>query len=195
MKFFSLIIFVIFLSGCATPFDRTNIQPGQRVFGPGVSVIVPTEKPWFAVDYGTSNHIRLSQINFDDSYSLRVAVNRGPLTGMFKSGQAHLAAFIHGRDSEKVTPGRVVHHRDAWVEPRYGAVCIAYLEHSEDWRGRNNLGPALVDTIGLTCPHVGFGNVFVNAELSRRYDIDAPRIDISTYAQQVFDSLEYAGVD
>lgn len=195
MNFLRLLVCITLLSACATPFDRTNIQPGQRVFGPGVSVEVPTTKPWFAVDYGTSNHIRLSQINFDDSYSLRVAVNRGPSTGMFSSAKQHLVAFVRRRDNTSAVPGLVVHHQDAWVEPRFGEICVAYLSHSEDWRGRNNLGPALVDTIGLICPHPGFGNVFVNTELSRRYDIDAPRIDITPYAQKVFDSLEYAGVD
>ncbi|WP_197472278.1 hypothetical protein [Oleiphilus sp. HI0067] len=189
-----LLALTLIISGCATSFDRTNIRPGERVYGPAVSVVVPTEKSWFAVDYGTGNRIKLSQLNYDDSYSLKVAVNRGPAFGMFESAQAHLSAYRENVNDDAVE-GLIVHGRDSWAAEEYGNKCITYAEQLEDWRGRNNAGPALVDVYGLVCPHRGLPNILVNVELSRRYEVNAPRINVQNYAEQVFKSIEYAGVD
>lgn len=186
-------LIVLGLSACATKFDRTNIQPGQRVDGPAISLVVPTSKSWFAVDYGTGSRIRLSQLNFDDSYVITAGVNRGPRQGMFRSSQAHLEALFKAKRKEIIPDGVILHDHQEWEAHEYGDLCVAYSSHSEDWRGRNNAGPALVDTVGLICPHRHISNILVSVEIERRYEVDGPRVDIATLAQQLFASVEHYG--
>lgn len=185
----------LLLASCATPFDRTNILPGQRVQGPAVSIEVPTEKSWFAVDYGTKNHIRLSQLNFEDSYSIHVTVNRGRRAGMFRSAEAHLQAYIAARASNAPERGVIEQSHREWIASDYGPICIGYSSLTEDWRGRSKAGPALVDLIGLTCPHRHLPNILVDVEISRRYELDSPRLDLSEPAEQLFKSIEHYGDD
>lgn len=186
-------LLLILLSGCASKFDRTNIQPGQRVEGPAISLVVPTEKPWFAVDYGTGSRIRLSQLNFDDSYIIAAGVNRGPWQGMFKDSSAHLNALLKSKRDEVIPDGVVLHEHQEWEAPEYGNLCVAYSSHREDWRGRNTAGPALVDSVGLICPHRHIANVLVSVEIKRRFEVDGPRVDIASLAQQLFASIDHHG--
>ena len=185
------LVLLVLLSACASKFDRTNIQPGQRVDGPAISIVVPTNKTWFAVDYGTGSRIRLSQLNFDDSYIITAGVNRGPRRGMFKDAKAHLEALLNEKRSEVVPEGVILHDHREWAAPDYGSLCVAYSSNREDWRGRNNAGPALVDTVGLICPHSHLNNVLVSVEIQRRYEVDGPRVDIASLAKQLFTSVEH----
>jgi hypothetical protein len=184
---------LVFVAACATKFDRTNIQPGQRVDGPALSLVVPTNKPWFAVDYGTGSRIRLSQLNFDDSYIITAGVNRGPRQGMFKDSKQHLSTLLKNKRDEIIPDGVVLHDHQEWEAPEYGDLCVAYSSHKEDWRGRNNEGPALVDSVGLICPHRHLANVLVSVVIERRYEVDGPRVDMATLAKQLFASLEHYG--
>lgn len=195
IRAFSLALITLLLVSCATPFDRTNIKPGQRVLGPAVSIEVPTEKSWFAVDYGTKNHIRLSQLNYDDSYTIHVTVNKGRPTGMFRTAESHLRAFISARTSKQPERGVIEQSHREWVARDYGPICIGYSSLTEDWRGRSQPGPALVDLIGLTCPHRHLPNILVDVEISRRYELDAPRLDLSGPAKQLFSSIKHYGDD
>ena len=191
------ILYVSFLSflvnACASKFDRTNIQPGDRVEGPAVSVVMPTNKPWFAVDYGTGNRIRLTQLNYDDSYTITAGINRGPRRGMFKSSEAHLAALMKSKRDKKVPEGVLVHDHKEWVAPSYGALCVAASSSQEDWRGRNSAGPALVESVALTCPHRHLKNVLVTVEIVRRYEVDGPRVDMAALAQILFSTIVHHG--
>ena len=188
-------LLLILLSGCASKFDRTNIQPGQRVDGPAISLVVPTNKPWFAVDYGTGSRIRLSQLNFDDGYIITAGVNRGPRQGMFKDSKAHLTALLKNKRDEIIPEGVILHDHQEWEAREYGNLCVAYSSNREDWRGRNSAGPALVDTVGLICPHRHLDNVLVYVEIERRYEVDGPRVDMSSLAQLLFASVEHYGDD
>ncbi len=192
---FQTLALCLLLAGCASKFDRTNIQPGDRVEGPAVSIVVPTNKPWFAVDYGTGSRIRLSQLNFDDRYTITVGVNRGPRQGMFEDAKAHLQALLKAKREEEIPEGVILHDHKEWAEPTYGELCVAYSSHREDWRGRNNAGPALVDEVGLVCPHRHLQNVLVTVDIERRYEVDGPRVDMAALAQALFASIEHAGDD
>jgi hypothetical protein len=185
----------IVFAACANKFDRTNIQPGDRVQGPAVSIVVPTNKPWFAVDYGTGSRIRLSQLNFDDLYTITVGINRGPSRGMFVDVTEHLQALLKAKREENIPEGVILHDHKEWAEPSYGELCVAYSSHREDWRGRNSAGPALVDDVGLICPHRYLPNVLVTVDIERRYEVDGPRVDMGALAKKLFTSIEHTGDD
>ncbi len=185
--------FILLLAACAS-FDRTNIRPGDRVFGPGYSFEVPTEQAWFASEYGTGHRMKLNQINGDDSYSILVSLNRGPMRGMYPSAEAHLAVF-EKYYQRRLPRGFRVQQHEANADARYGELCIRYLISGEDWTGRNKRGPALVDTIGLTCAHPEIANVLVNFELSRRYEEAAEPIELASFADSLFASIEYRSLN
>jgi len=186
----TLALLILLLSGCAT-FDKTNIQPGHRVIGPGYSFTVPTQKSWFAVEYGTSNRIKLSQLNNQDSYSILITINRGPYQGMYQSAEAHLKIIQQHKQKEFRKAGLSINKHQEWVEPQYGKLCVRYTSSGEDWRGRNNLGPAIVDLVGLSCAHPALHNVLISINLTRRSDENVEKVDLTTYADELFSSIEY----
>ena len=180
----------VMVAACAS-FDRTNILPGQEVQGLGFSFEVPTDNNWTTVEYGTTNKMHLFQLNDRDNYSIIVSLNQGPHFGMYKSAEAHLRAFKRTKDLEPSIEGLAIRSHQEWVEPAYGKLCVRYFSKEEDWRGRNQEGPALVDLIGLSCHHPKFDNVIITTEIIRRYEVDAPIIDLSIYADALFSSFEY----
>ena len=190
------ILFALFLllSACAS-FDKTNIKPGHRVNGLGFSFTVPTEKSWFAVEYGTSHRIKLSQLNLQDSYSILVSLNRGPYRGMYQSATAHLKAVQSAKQRQRRYKGLVQHSHKEWVDDQPGELCVRYTSSSEDSRGRNSLGPATVDLIGLTCLHPELNNVLISIDLTRRSDADADKVNLSAYADILFSSFEYTSIE
>ena len=187
-------LITLLLTSCAT-FDQTNILPHQRVNGLGFSFAVPTEKPWFAVEYGTSHRIKLSQLNNQDSYSILVSLNRPPYQGMYQSAKAHLKSIQIQQYRKQAKPGYIQHTRNAWIESKYGDLCISYTTEGEDWHGRNNEGPALVYLIGLSCPHPSLSNVLITIDLSRRAETSADDVDLVAYAEALFSSFEYTTLD
>jgi hypothetical protein len=189
-----LLFFVLLMSSCAS-FDRTNILPGQRVPGPGFSFMVPTEKFWSAVEYGTSNKIHLFQLNDLDSYSILVSLNRGPRFGMYKNAETHLRVLKSHRNNEFKPAGIFWLSHDEWLEPKYGDLCVRYTYKAEDWHGRNNKGPAMVDLIGMSCKFPEFPNVLISIEFSRRYELNAKTVDITAFADELFSSFEYQSND
>lgn len=180
----------VILASCAT-FDKTNITSDVRVPGPALSFVVPTETPWSAVDFGTGSQIRLSQLNFDDSYIIRAAVNRGPYTGMYKDSEQHLSEYQTYLSSRKTKEGFVETKHFERSAPEYGAACIEYREQGEDWAGRNSEGPAYVEKVGIICPHEGLSNILVNLEISRRYEAYAKPVDLNVLSKRLFNSLEF----
>ncbi len=185
-----LILASCLLVSCAS-FDRTNILPGQRVPGPGYSFVVPTEHAWSAVEYGTSNKIHLFQLNDQDNYSIVVALNRGPRSGMYDTAEAHLRAFRLSQYLGLKSSGLHLLHHAEWLEPMYGKVCVAYSYGAEDWQGRAKRGPALKDVFGLACEFPSVSNVLINIELSRRYEPSAEIVDLQTIAHALFSSFKY----
>lgn len=192
----SLIFFLfgLFLTGCAS-FDKTNILPGQRVEGLGFSFSVPTERSWFASEYGTGNRIKLMQLNDDTSYSIVVTINRGPFRGMFKSAEAHLAALQRHIRQERKPKGYIEYMHEETTDPRYGKLCVRYRASGEDWRGRNRKGPALVETIGLTCAHPELDNILVNFELASRAEVGQQPDNLAQEADRLFSSIEYTTLE
>jgi len=188
------LLLILLLSSCAT-FDKTNIPPGYRVIGLGFSFTVPTQKSWFAVEYGTSHRIKLSQLNNQDSYSILVSINRGPSQGMYQTPEAHLQAIRHHKHRKFRQAGLIHHNQNEWADSQYGKLCVRYTSSSEDWRGRNNAGPATVDLVGLSCPHPELHNVLISIDLSRRSDTDAAKVDLTAYADELFSSVEYISAD
>ena len=189
-----LLVFILLLSACAS-FDKTNIQPGHRVIGLGFSFTVPTQKSWFAVEYGTSHRIKLSQLNNQDSYSILISLNRGPYQGMYQNAEAHLQAIQHHKQRKFRQKGLIQHSHKEWIDSQYGELCVRHTSSSEDWRGRNNAGPAIVDLIGLSCPHPELNNILVTIDLSRRSEIDAEKVDLTAYADKLFSSFEYTSLE
>ena len=189
-----LAVLCLLLSSCVS-FDKTNIQPGQQVQGFGFSFEVPENGTWFAVVYGTSHRIKLSQLNHNDSYSILISMNHGPRSGMFKSAQEHLIAYKQHQNLETIPKGLIRHQRNEEIDSRYGELCIRHSSYSEDWRGRIMPGPTMVRAITLTCPHPGFDNVLLSAELSRRYETYAPEVDLEKLADQLFSSFEFDELD
>jgi hypothetical protein len=189
----SLILFLL-LTSCAS-FDRTNILPGQRVIGLGFSFTVPTQKSWFAVEYGSSHRIKLSQLNQHDSYSILVSLNRGPRAGMYQSAEAHLQAFQQHKNFKLQSAGLIRLQHEGRVDARYGELCVWSSTQDEDWRGRNNVGPALVDSIALSCLHPEIPNVLISINISRRYELDGAAENIAAYADELFSSLEYQSLE
>ena len=190
---FLLFLFLL-VSACAS-FDKTNIQPGQRVPGLGFSFIAPTQKTWFTVEYGTSHRIKLSQLNDQDSYSILVSLNRGPRRGMYQSAEAHLKALRRNRRGNSKSAGFLQHQHKEMIDTRYGDLCVRYTSSGEDWRGRNNEGPAIIDSIGLSCAHPETANILISIEITRRSETDAATIDLATYADELFSSVEYQDID
>lgn len=188
------ILTAVFLSACAT-FDKTHITSDQRVPGYGFSFSVPTETPWFAVVYGNSHRIRLSQINEVDSYTIQVSLNRGPRGGMYTDAQSHLTDIKASKQQETIPKGFIQFTHNEWLEPRYGKLCVQYTSFGEDHRGRLNKGPAKVELAGLTCQHESLDNVLINFEITRRSDANAPQIDVAALANSLFASIEYEDVD
>lgn len=187
-----LAVCLALITACAAPyFDKTNILPGQRVFGPGYSFVVPTQKSWFAVEFGTGHRIKLRQLNTLDSYVILAAVNRGPAEGMYQNAELHLQALrLHKLGEFKPAGFFRLEHEEA-IDARYGSLCVRYTASGEDWRGRNNEGHAMVDSIGLTCAHPEMDNVLVSIEISRRYEVDALERDLTESAEALFASLQY----
>ena len=186
LMFFMLLI----VTSCAS-FDRTNIQPGQTVPGLGFSFEVPTYNSWTAVEYGNGNKIHLFQLNNEDSYSIVVTLNRGPRRGMYRSAEYHLRVLKKVKSLESKPLGLIVHSHQEWLEPAYGELCVRYSSKAEDWNGRNNEGPALVDVVGLSCKHPEMDNVIINTEISRRYEVNAQPVDLAIHADALFSSFEY----
>jgi|GEM_PF-1711470 len=189
-----LVTVTLLFSACAS-FDKTNIQPGQTVRGYGFNFEVPTDTPWFAVEYGTSNRIRLSQLNDLDSYAIEVSLNRGPRRGMYPSAEIHLKAFQRHKRLERKPRGYRETHHEEWVDTRYGPECIRFNTTAIDRAGRNNREPAQVATAGITCAHPHMNNVLVRTEITRRYEPDAPAVNLDELAETLFTSLEYIQVD
>lgn len=184
------ILLCLLVTACAS-FDKTNIKPEQRVYGPGVSFTVPTEKSWFAVEYGTSHRIKLSQLNDDERYSILMTINRGPISGMYPTVEAHLHALKLHKALEYIPPGFYRTHHEEWIDPNYGNLCVRHQSSGKDWRGRNKKGYALIDTIGLNCAHPVMQNVLVSIEISRRYERHSPPAELIRYADELFSSLDY----
>lgn len=191
----AVMAWVLCLAACAS-FDKNNIQPGQRVTRPGLSFVVPTEKTWSASEYGTGHRIKLNQFNQADSYSIVVSLTRGPSDGMYGDVDALLKVVQNYKLGEMKPAGlfRRVHVEKPGTE--YGERCVQYSSTSEDWRGRNNEGYyALIDVIGLTCVHPEIDNVLANVEISRRYEETSPTQNLSTYAHELFSSIEFDSID
>ena len=180
----------LLLSACAT-FDKTNIPPGQRVEGLGFSFEAPTEHAWFAAEYGTSNRIKLIQLNDDDRYTILVSLNRGPRRGMYQTAEAHLQVFQRYKQVEVQPPGYFLLDHQEMIDEQYGHLCLRYTANAKDWRGRSKEGAALIDMVGLTCEHATLPNVLISVELSRRFEASSDKIDISPFAEQLFKSLEF----
>lgn len=189
-----LLLLLLMLSACAS-FDRTNILPGQRVAGLGFSFTVPTQNSWFAVEYGTSNRIKLSQLNKQDHYSIVISLNRGPAQGMYRNAEAHLSTLQRHKQAKTKKDGYIQLAHKEWIDSRYGKLCVRYTSSAEDWTGRNNKGPAMVDSIALTCEHPEISNVLISVEISRRYEVDADISDLTAYADALFSSLEYQSIN
>jgi hypothetical protein len=186
----TLLLLILLLSSCAS-FDKTNIPPGQRVVGLGFSFTVPTQKPWFAVEYGTSHRIKLSQLNHLDSYSILVSITRGPYQGMYQNAQAHLQSIHNNQQKKLIKPGYIDYTHKEWIDSKYGDLCIRYSFSGEDWKGRNSQGPAIIDAIGLSCPHPYLDNVLIRIDFSRRSETEAEKVDLAAYAETLFSSFEY----
>ncbi len=187
-----------FLSSCAV-FDKTNIPPGQRVQGIGFSFEAPATSPanpsWFAVEYGTSNRIQLSQLNDEDSYSILVSVNRGPYRGMYASAESHLAAFKRYKSRPEFRRGFVETAHEEWIDSSFGDLCLRFRSTGQDRAGRAPDKPAVVDTQGLVCAHPDLNNVLVKFEITRRHELDDPSITLLTVAEALFASIEYFEID
>jgi hypothetical protein len=181
---------ILLLSACTT-FDKTNIPPGQKVEGLGFSFEAPTENNWFAAEYGTSNRIKLVQLNDEDSYTILVSINRGPGRGMYPSAETHLRVFQRHKQLELQPPGYFLLDHDEWIDEQYGHLCIRYSASAKDWRGRNKKGAALVDMQGLTCEHGSIKNVLISVELSHRYEESGEIKRIDAIAHQLFQSLDF----
>jgi len=180
----------LLLSACST-FDRTNIPPGQRVDGLGFSFEAPTDHAWFAAEYGTSNRIKLIQLNDDDRYTILVSLNRGPGRGMYQTAETHLRVFQRHKQIEAQPPGYFLLDHQEWVDEQYGHLCIRYTSSAKDWRGRSKKGAALINMIGLSCEHATLPNVLISVELSRRFEVDSKEVDIKPFADALFSSIEY----
>lgn len=181
---------MLLLSACAS-FDKTNIPPGQRVEGLGFSFEVPTKRSWFAAEYGTSNRIKLIQLNDEDSYIILVSLNRGPGRGMYPTAEEHLRVFQRHKQIEVQPPGYFLLDHHEWIDEQYGHLCIRYTAKAKDWRGRSKKGAALIDTVGLTCEHSTLPNVLISVELSRRFESYSQEVDIKPFADALFSSIEY----
>lgn len=182
---------ILLLSACAN-FDKTDIASGERVFGPGFSFEPPGHGNWFTVEYGTSHRLKISQINYDDSFSILVSLNHGPRQGMYPSADAHLNAVRAYKRQTPLILGFKLHKHTELIDSRYGELCVRYTDFGEDWAGRNRAGPALVDKVGLICPHPLLENVLVSTEIRRRYETHAPKVNLGDYADRLFSSFEYS---
>lgn len=189
-----LLLLTLSLTSCAS-FDKTNIPPGQKIIGLGFSFEVPTENSWFAVEYGTSHRIKLSQLNNLDSYSILVSLNQGPYQGMYQTAEAHLQSVHRHQIKTLRKKGFIQTNRQEWIDPKYGKLCIRYTYSGEDWQGRNSAGPAMVDAIGLSCPHPTLDNVLISIKLLRRSETNAEAVDLITYAETLFSSFDYTELD
>ena len=183
-----LLFFILFLSACAS-FDKTNIPPDYRVYGPGYSFKTPTFGAWFAVEYGTGHRIKLSQLNHDDSYAVTTALNRGPYRGMYASAETHLLALKRHMANKRFHKGFVNYTHEESLASEFGELCVRYQYTGQDWAGRNNAGAASIAVIGLNCPHPALNNVLIQIELSRRYETYAKEHDIKNDAEALFSSL------
>ncbi len=184
---------ILQLSACST-FDKTNIKPGERVRGFGFSFAVPTDRHWFATEYGTSNRLKLIQLNQEDSYSILVTLNKGPRWGMYPSADAHLSVVQYHKQHEIQPRGYFLLAHQEWVDESYGDLCVRYSVHAKDWRGRNKQGAALIDTLGLSCEHGSLDNVLITIEFSHRYEESGEKTDIERYARRLFKSLKFEPV-
>lgn len=193
MKVAVLILLCMQALGCAH-FDPTNIQPGQRVPGPGYSFTVPTQKAWSAVEFATSNRIHLFQLNNHDSYTITVALNRGPYLGMFQRAEDHLATLQLSKHAEfKKSHLKLLEHEE-WLAPEYGELCVAYRYKAEDWQGRLQ-DPVIKELHGLVCEFPVIQNVLISAEISRRAESTAQSVDLLPLAKELFASIEYRELD
>ena len=191
----SIILSFLLVSGCTT-FNRSDIPPGQRVPGPGFSFDAPrNEHHWFASEYGTSNRIKLVQLNQEDTYTVLVSLNRGPGRGMYPSAEAHLRVFQKHKELELHPPGYFLLDHQEWIDEQYGHLCIRYSAIAKDWRGRSREGAAVVDMQGLTCEHKTIPNVLISFELSHRYDENTERKKLDDIAHQLFKSIEFNSLD
>ncbi|TNC80504.1 MAG: hypothetical protein C9356_13935 [Oleiphilus sp.] len=190
----NLLLITLLISGCAS-FDKTNILPGQTVSGPGYSFVVPTQQSWFASEYGTGSRIKLMQLNDDATYSILVTMSRGPARGMFSSAEQHLAALKRHIKRQVDPPGYQEHSHREITDTRYGKLCVRYHSSGEDWRGRNRKGPALVKTIGLTCPHPNLENILVNFEMSSRAEVGRQPKNMQQEAEALFSSIQYEALN
>ncbi|MFT7185422.1 MAG: hypothetical protein ACI84K_000802 [Pseudohongiellaceae bacterium] len=188
------LLLTLLLASCAS-FNKTDIPPGQPVIGLGFSFTVPTQKSWFAVEYGTSHRIKLSQLNHKDSYSILVSITRGPYQGMYQNAEAHLQSIQYHQQKKRKKPGFVEYMHQEWIDSKYGDLCIRYTFSGENWKGRNSDGPAIVDEIGLSCPHPYLHNALIRIELLRRSETDADKVDLAAYAETLFSSFEYYSLD
>ena len=180
----------VLLSACAS-FDRTNIRPGDRVPGPALSFEAPTKQSWFTSEYGSGHRMRLVQLNDLDSYTIEVALNRGPARGMYASAEAHMSALRRHRRFQPRAYGYDEMSRNDAVDERYGKLCVRSTSHAKDWRGRNRAGPALVDKVALSCPHPKLDNVLVSVEITHRYEEDMVVEALAPTADDLFGSLEF----
>lgn len=178
------------LAACSS-LDKTDIRPGDRIAGPGITFTVPTNQSWFAVDYGTSNHVKISQLNYEDSFSIEAFLNKGPRKGMFKSRKQHLAAIVNDRKRIYEPEGYTRLSHNEWINPDDPKLCVRYSLTAEDWRGRNNAGPALLETFGIVCAHPLFPNALSTLEITRRFEQDAPLVNMEVLAESVFHSIQF----
>lgn len=191
-KIATWIVTCVVLSTCAS-FDRTNIQPGQRVQGPALSFVLPEGRAWFASEYGQGSRMKLVHLGDDEVLTLALSLAKGPNSGMYQSAQQHLQALRkqHWHELAQAQFGYTELAREEGVAERYGQLCVRYSRRAKDWRGRNRAGPAMVQTEGLSCAHPHLPNALVKFELVRRHEPEQNLAPLAELAEPIFASLRY----
>ncbi len=177
------------LAACTT-FDRTDIAPGMRIYGPGASFLPPGPGRWSTSLHGTGHKLHLNQLNANDSFSIRVSLNKGPDSGPYPTMQAFLRDFKTYQKKALLQFDLAIDQQSETISTDYPG-CIEYSMRGRDWRGRNNPGPARVAHQGLSCIHPAFDNALLTIEIQHRAEPDAAPVELNAAARALFSSLRF----
>ena len=176
------------LSACAAALPR--IVGGERVTQPGVSFVVPANKPWFMLLRSTYQ-IMLGAKGDNQKETLIVGVSTYNIPA-FSSPQDFLAHVKSGRAAEPQTGRFEVVRNEEQLYTERSETCVKHETESKDFRAKRGGDYSIIRYIGMNCIHPKQPTVGILVELSREAPPGIEYPQFKPMGSQLLKSVEFS---